>query len=294
MFACKDGLKCITKSYLCDGCKDGSDEFTSLDCSPPCSADQFACDDGIKCIPNSLKCDGQGDCSDGSDEFVSNCACSADQFACEDGSKCIQKSDLCDGYSTCDDYSHTTPSQCDNCAADHLFRCQTDGVDVCKNVELKCNGKKNCDDLSDELVSECPNCVAHPSSFSCKISGREMCLDKEMQCDGIILCDDGSDEFPSVCNNCSGSGFTMCRICRGYAEDMLIVLTALTSLILGQIAHIAQRRTAYPAQVFLGTVQSFAMDFQLVQMLGMNFSPLAITNFILKKDLVALAMLFLN
>ena len=56
-----------------------------------------------------------------------------------------------------------------------------------------------------------------------------------------------------------------------FVMDMLLVGTALTSQIPGRIARIAQRRATCPAQVFLATVQSFATEGQLVQMLGMNY-----------------------
>ena len=63
--------------------------------------------------------------------------CSSDQFACADGSKCIPMLELCNGYDTCADMSHNSYSQCDNCAADHLFRCKVSGIDVCLNTEFK-------------------------------------------------------------------------------------------------------------------------------------------------------------
>ena len=70
---------------------------------------------------------------------------------------------------------------------------------------------------------------------------------------------------------CAGTAAVALRL-RVFAEDILCVVTALTSPILGQIAQSAQRRASCPAQVFLGTVQSFVMVMQLVQMLGMNYS----------------------
>ena len=74
----------------------------------------------------------------------------------------------------------------------------------------------------------------------------------------------------------------------------LLVQTALTSLILGQIAPIAQRRTVFPAQVFLETAQNFATDMQLVQMHGMNYFLTAIQNVIQETESVVHTMLFLE
>ena len=56
-----------------------------------------------------------------------------------------------------------------------------------------------------------------------------------------------------------------------FAMEVLTVLMAPTSLILGRIVLIAKQMIACPAQVFLATVQSFATEMQLVQMLGMNY-----------------------
>ena len=139
-------------------------------------------------------------------------SCPSHQFACEDGSKCIPKSKLCNGHSTCQDLSHNFPSQCDNCAAEHLFKCKTSGVDVCTTTKFKCDGEHECDDLADELVSECDNCVSDPSKFTCRARGQMVCLSKDRyQCDSFLNCDDGSDEDPSECDNCNRPGRVICR-----------------------------------------------------------------------------------
>ena len=75
---------------------------------------------------------------------------------------------------------------------------------------------------------------------------------------------------------------------------MSIVQTALTNPTLGQIARIAQRRAACPAQVSLIIVQSFAMEIQLVQMLGMSYSLTASPKSLLKKKSATPTMLLLN
>ena len=142
-------------------------------------------------------------------------SCTSDQFACADGSKCISKAYLCSGFKNgCSDRSHNFPSHCDNCSAEHLFRCQLSGVDFCLNAHFRCDGKKHCTSAADELVSEtvCPNCDADPSLFSCRSHGHLVCLAKQRyQCDGKFDCDDGSDELPSVCDNCTRPGLSLCR-----------------------------------------------------------------------------------
>merc|ERR1719167_634948 len=100
---------------------------------------------------------------------------------------------LCNGYSgICDDNLNTLPSQCDDCAADHLFKCKYNGVDLCLNNALKtrCDGVVHCENLADELLSQCPNCVADQSMFTCKKNGLEVCLKKsQYQCNGYYYCD---------------------------------------------------------------------------------------------------------
>ena len=229
-FACANGRKCIAKKRRCDGkndCEDGSDE--SLSTCPYlliCSDDQFACANGRKCIPEKWRCDNADHCEDGSDEssFLCDPPCSTDMFACADGLRCISKSKVCDGLlgagdgvglmGGCFDHSHILPSKCDNCSADHLFKCQLGSVDVCLNVKYKCDGFNDCIDFSDELVSECPDCVDDPSKFACRARGQMVCLRRrEYQCNNEnIECDDGSDEDPAACVNCTYRPYSaMCR-----------------------------------------------------------------------------------
>ena len=134
-------------------------------------------------------------CGNLADELLSECPnCVADpsMFTCKKNGLevCLKKSQYqCTGYRSCDGYSNTLHAQCDDCAADHLFKCNFHGVDVCLNSKLKCNGYTDCDDLDDELVSQCPNCVADPSMFTCKKNGLEICLKKShYQCSGYPDC----------------------------------------------------------------------------------------------------------
>ena len=92
---------------------------------------------------------------------------------------------------------------------------------------------------------------------------------------------------------CAGTAVDALRY-QNFVGVLVIAQTALTTLTLGQIAHIAQRRAACPAQVFLVTVQSFVTDGLHVQMLGMSCSQHAGPKLILKEDTIEHAMLFLN
>ena len=248
-----------------------------------CSDDHlFKCqiDSFDVCIDISWICDGGKNCDDESDESSSLCSppCSTDTFACEDGSKCIPKANFCNGLSGCDDFSHNFPSQCGNCSADHLFRCQRSGVDVCMNVWFKCDGEKHCDDWSDEIVSECPNCLDDPSMFTCRSYGHEVCMSKDrFQCDGHISCEDNSDEFPLVCDNCSRSGLALCR-----DESRCVKTSDLCDGIINcgdgsdesdtwSNCTYCTEEGSVPCPGFLVIVQSFVMDLQLAQMLGMNY-----------------------
>ena len=59
----------------------------------------------------------------------------------------------------------------------------------------------------------------------------------------------------------------------GVVMELFLARTALTNRTLGRIAPFAQRRAPCPAQVFLATVQNFAMDVLLVLIIGTNYSP---------------------
>ena len=208
-FECLDKSKCIHWTWICDGvnvgsCDDNSQNFPSQ--CDNCSAHHlFQCKiDGVHvCVNVNRKCDGNWDCDDGFDESTSLCSppCSEDMFACEDGSRCIPKSQLCNGYASCEDLSNTVPSRCDGCSADHLFRCQVSGVDVCLDSRHKCDGIVHCDGNADELASQCENCVAEHLS-RCQSNSVYICLNVEAKCDGVRHCTDDADELVSECPNC--------------------------------------------------------------------------------------------
>jgi hypothetical protein len=68
--------------------------------------DEFACTiGGVKCIPKTWHCDGDNDCRDSSDEAnCKNYKCLDMQFSCGPPSnKCIYKTWVCDGDQDCPD-----------------------------------------------------------------------------------------------------------------------------------------------------------------------------------------------
>ena len=249
-FACKDGSGCIPYWAVCSGsggggCKDLSHTLASQ-CNN-CTADHlFKCKMGGVdiCLHTDFICDRTQHCMDGSDESESLCSppCSTGMFACANGLQCIPRSALCNGFGNCGDLSHTRPFQCDNCAADHLFKCQISGVDVCLNARFKCDGfdhchdnvdekpdddqficddglgcfplsyrcdaVHNCKDGSDESESLCtPPCP--PDMFAC--SDGSKCIPRSKLCNGFGSCEDFSHSLPSHCDNCSADHLFKCQ-----------------------------------------------------------------------------------
>ena len=248
-FACKDGSGCIPYWAVCSGsgagCKDLSHTLASQ-CNN-CTADHlFKCKMGgvDMCLHTNFICDGAHHCMDGSDESESLCSppCSTGMFACANGLQCIPRSALCNGFGNCGDLSHTRPFQCDNCAADHLFKCQISGVDVCLNARFKCDGfghchdnvdekpdddqficddglgcfplsyrcdaVHDCQDASDESESLCtPPCPS--DMFAC--SDGSKCIPRSKFCNGFGSCVDFSHSLPSHCDNCSADHLFKCQ-----------------------------------------------------------------------------------
>ena len=124
-----------------------------------CSSDEFACYDQSNCIPTKYLCDGDNDCKDQSDEQICQDGVHKDLFTCHDQSKCIPKEWVCLGGGGCTDYSHTSAAQCNDCAGDHLFKCQKSDKEVCLASKYKCDGIKHCSDSKDESFCS-PPCLS--------------------------------------------------------------------------------------------------------------------------------------
>ena len=148
-------------------------------------------------FPNSLYTRGSGNLT------TQPRTCFSNEFACLDGSKCIPRSWVCDGLPHCDDYSDEFHSQCNNCAADDLFLCKYNGVNICLNAKYQCDGLWHCEGVADELLSLCGvNGKCPADRFQCRYFGLDTCLSKERhQCNGEPSCDDGSDEAASICDH---------------------------------------------------------------------------------------------
>ena len=217
-FACHDGKQCIPKSKLCngiprDGCADGSHTSASL-CNN-CADDRlFFCQRNVVgyCINVKYECNSviEKNC-DNAKDILSKCGltsppCSSDQFACHDGTQCIPKTMMCNGKGGCADRSHTSAAQCNECAGEHLFKCQRVGKEVCFADEFKCNGIVDCDDAADEIASHCNDC-ADDHLFKCEHKGKEICRANKFKCDGRAHCDDAADEQIANCGNCTSDQF---------------------------------------------------------------------------------------
>ena len=146
------------------------------------------------------------------DSAQSSLSCSPDQFACHNGSECIPKSKMCTGKSGCADFSHTIPSECNNCADDHLFLCKEKGSSLCLSVDYQCiTAIANSCDNADEFVSECgatsPPCSS--DQFACHDGTK--CIPNEWVCLGFRNCEDYSHTTAAQCNNCTDDHLVKCQ-----------------------------------------------------------------------------------
>ncbi|CAG7828356.1 unnamed protein product [Allacma fusca] len=204
-FLCKDQLKCIPKSQICNqeiDCEDASDEPD--DCPHvPCRDGTFTCKLSKKCIPSGWLCDGQADCGfaqnyviDTSDEDHDTCKtpnrCYGNNMTCADGYSCRPISDFCNGFPDCPDGSD-----------EHIFcRNQT----MCEAAQTQKHCKYGCKPSANGPVCYCPvgkefrdnDCV---DSNECLLDGA--CDQHCRQENGIKICECDKN-YKSVGTQCHG------------------------------------------------------------------------------------------
>jgi len=227
-FACDD-LKCIFKTWVCDGeidCKDLSDEIhcsnstlvpttplpqtptTTSKSTDSCAGDWFRCSSGT-CVPLQWRCDAIDDCGDNSDELgcitpnmtttervatpAAKDGCGHERYQCKSG-LCIWDSWLCDSSIDCD--SGEDEENCQYVSrkcTEQEFECVHSSG--CVPLMKICDGEDNCGDGSDEWG--CHNQQIQPlkpvkcSGFTCK-SGE--CIESYKRCNLRPDCFDQSDE----------------------------------------------------------------------------------------------------